>query len=161
MNCGHDHDAAAPVAVKRSIAKNTFHQLCSLECLTLRVKDLDFEKMEIRVRRGKGGKDRVTTLPSSLRSELASHLVNVKRLQEKDLREGFRRTVLLYALVRKYPKADTEWTWQFVFPATSRYFDREARMERRHHLHETVIQKAVRQAAKQAGITKPVSPHVL
>jgi integron integrase len=131
-----------------------------LECLTLRVKDLDFEKMEIRVRRGKGSKDRVTTLPSSVRVKLASHLESVKRLHEKDLLEGFGRTLLPYALVRKYPKADSEWMWQFVFPATSRYFDREAGIERRHHLHETVIQKAVRRPAKNAGITKPVSPHV-
>jgi integron integrase len=131
-----------------------------LECLSLRVKELDFERMEIRIRRGKGAKDRVTTLPSMLRADLILHLETIKRIHERDLEEGFGRALLPNALARKYPNAAAEWAWQFVFPATSRYFDREAAVERRHHLHESVIQKAVRHAAKQAGMAKHVSPHV-
>jgi len=89
-----------------------------------------------------------------------SHLQNVRRIHQTDLQAGFGRTILPDALVRKYRSADSEWGWQFVFPATGRYFDKAANVERRHHIHETVIQKAVRGASKQAGIAKPVSPHV-
>jgi integron integrase len=131
-----------------------------LECLTLRVKDLDFEKMEIRIRRGKGQKDRVTVLPSTLKNSLLLHLERVKRIHEKDLEQGAGRAALLYALERKYPNASAEWGWQFVFPASSRYWDRTAGIERRHHIHESVIQKAVREAAKRAGVAKHVTPHV-
>jgi integron integrase len=131
-----------------------------LECLTLRVKDVDFQRMEIRVRRGKGGKDRITTLPATIRSELIAHLEKVKGIHDQDCREGGGRTLLPDALTRKYPAADSEWAWQFVFPATSRYFDRQAGIARRHHVHESVIQKAVRRAAQEAGISKPVSPLV-
>ena len=132
-----------------------------LECLTLRVKDLDFEKMEIRIRRAKGGKDRVTMLPATSKQDLLAHLGNAKRTHEKDLLEGAGRTALPDALARKYPNADSQWGWQFVFPASSRYFDKEAGIERRHHIHETVIQKAVRRAVQRAGITKHATGHVL
>jgi integrase len=90
-----------------------------LECLTLRVKDLDFEKMEVRIRRGKGGKDRVTMLPAALKAGLLSHLSQVKQRHDRDLCEGAGRVVLPDALVRKYPKADSLWGWQFVFPASA------------------------------------------
>ena len=112
-----------------------------LECLTLRVKDLDFERMEIRVRRGKGGKDRVTMLPACAKQDLIEHLKNTKRIHEKDLREGAGRTKLPDAIARKYPNADSQWGWQFVFPAGSRYFDRIAGVKRRHHVDESVIQE--------------------
>src|SRR3989442_973541 len=95
---------------------------------------------------GKGQKDRITTLPTSVKEPLLAHLRDVHRLHRKDLREGFGRVVLPYALARKYPNADREWGWQWAFPAPTRYVDKEARFERRHHLHETVVQKAMRQA---------------
>ena len=132
-----------------------------LECLTLRVKDLDFDHMEIRLRRGKGAKDRVTMLPSALKEGLRQHLTYVSDLHKKDIAEGAGHVALPDAIERKYPNAATEWGWQFVFPATSRYFDRAAKNERRHHIHETVIQKAVRSAARRAGIVKHATCHVL
>jgi integron integrase len=132
-----------------------------LECLTLRVKDLDFERMEIRVRRAKGQKDRVTMLPASAKQDLIDHLKNVKGIHDRDLREGAGRTKLPDALVRKYPHADSQWGWQFVFPAGSRYFDREAGIKRRHHLDESVIQKAIKEAVRASGITKHGTAHAL
>lgn len=129
------------------------------ECLELRFKDIDFTTNQILVRDGKG--DRITTLPASVKEPLLAHLRNVYRLHRKDLREGFGRVVLPYALGRKYLNADTEWGWQWAFPAPTRYFDKEAKTQRRHHLHETVVQKAMRQAVLQSGIGKPATPHVL
>jgi len=117
--------------------------------------------MEIRLRRGKGGKDRVTILPDAVAERLALHLYHVKRIDAKDLGQGAGRVMLPDALVRKYPNAESEWGWQFVFPASSRYIDRRAGFERRHHVHESVIQKAVRLAAQRAGITKHATCHVL
>ncbi len=99
-------------------------------------------------------------LPGILKARLIAHLGDVKRTDEKDLLQKAGRTVLPDALARKYPNADCEWPWQFVFPASARYFDRIASIERRHHLHESAVQKAVRRAAQRAGITKPVSPRV-
>lgn len=132
-----------------------------LECLTLRVKDLDFERMEIRVRRGKGGKDRVTMLPATSKQDLIEHLKTTKRIHEHDLRQGAGRVVLPDAIARKYPNADSQWGWQFVFPASSKYLDRKAGVKRRHHIHESVIQKAINRAVRQAGITKHGTAHVL
>jgi integrase len=103
----------------------------------------------------------MTTLPLSVKESLLAHLRGVYRLHQKDLREGSGRVVLPHALARKYNNADREWGWQWVFPAPTRYFDREARIERRHHLHETVVQKAMRQAVLKLGIGKPATPHVL
>jgi integron integrase len=116
------------------------------ECLEVRCKDIDFTTNQILVRDGKGQKDRITTLPASIKEPLLAHLRDVWRLHQKDLRESAGRVVLPYALARKYPNADREWGWQWAFPAPTRYFDREAKIERRHHLHETVVQKAMRQA---------------
>jgi len=127
----------------------------------LRVKDLDFERMEVRLRRGKGGKDRVTMLPSTAKADLMQQLRHARALHQKDLTEGAGHVALPDAIARKYPNSPTEWGWQFVFPATGRYFDREAQIERRHHLQETVIQKAVRNAARRAGITKHATCHSL
>jgi integron integrase len=132
-----------------------------LECLTLRVKDLDFERMEIRVRRGKGRKDRVTMLPASSKQDLIEHLKDTKRVHEKDLRRGDGRVTLPEAIARKYPNADREWGWQFVFPASSQYFDANSGQKRRHHIHESVIQKAIKEAVRAAGITKHGTAHSL
>lgn len=101
-----------------------------------------------------------STLPTSVKESLLAHLRNVYRLHRKDLRDGFGRVELPYALARKYPNANSEWGWQWAFPAPTRYFDKEAKLERRHHLHETVVQKAMRQAVLSAGIGKPATPHV-
>jgi integron integrase len=131
------------------------------ECLELRFKDIDFKTNQILVWDGKGQKDRVTTLPASVKEALLDHLRGVWRLHQRDLREGAGRVVLPHALARKYPNADREWGWQWVFPAPTRYFDKEAGIERRHHLHETAVQKAMRQAVLRAGIGKPATPHVL
>jgi integron integrase len=131
------------------------------ECLQLRFKDIDFKTNQILVRDGKGQKDRITTLPTSVKEPLLAHLRDVWRLHQKDMREGAGRVLLPYALARKYPNADREWGWQWAFPAPTRYFDREARIERRYHLHETVLQKAMRKAVLNTGIGKPATPHVL
>ena len=132
-----------------------------IECARLRVKDLDFERREIRVRDGKGRKDRLTPLPVSLIGDLKLHLELTSSLHAQDVREGSGYVELPDALARKFPAAAREWPWQWVFPATRKYLHPETRERRRHHLHETVLQKAVRQAAIAAGIAKRVSCHTL
>jgi integron integrase len=132
-----------------------------MECLQLRVKDVDFSKNEIRVRSGKGDKDRVTMLPGAAKEPLLTHLQEVKRQHEEDIRKGLGRVALPDALERKYPNAGKEWGWQWIFPATSHYSDRITGEKRRHHLHETVLQKAVKEAVRKAGLPKPASPHSL
>jgi integron integrase len=132
-----------------------------LEGLRLRVKDVDFERREIAVRDGKGGRDRRTMLPERLIEPLRSHLARVKVLHERDLAEGFGEVYLPFALARKYPKAGRSWPWQYVFPAGSRSVDPLDGVVRRHHLDEKVVQRAVSHAARKAGIAKPVSPHIL
>jgi integron integrase len=132
-----------------------------LEALRLRVKDIDLDKREVAVRRGKGAKDRRTVLPSALVEPLRSHLAAVKQLHEADLALGAGSVALPEALDRKYPNAPREWSWQWVFPATRPYADPDTGEMRRHHLHESVVQRAVRQAAVDAGIAKPTSPHTL
>jgi integron integrase len=132
-----------------------------LECLQMRVKDVDFERNEITVRDGKGQKDRVTVLPGSCKQPLLDHLEAVHRLHQADLSKGLGHSPLPDALTRKYPGADRQWSWQFVFPASSHYTDRRTGIRHRHHLHETVIQKAMGQAVRLAGIAKPATPHAL
>ncbi len=129
------------------------------ECLRLRVKDIDFENRQIIVRGGKGDKDRATILPDSLIAELKHILLDVKALHQKDLAEGYGETLLPNALDAKYPNASREWAWQFIFPASQRSTDPQTGVIRRHHLDETVLQKAIREAAKLAGNDKQVSPH--
>jgi len=132
-----------------------------LEGLRLRVKDVDFERREITVRDGKGGRDRRTMLPERLIEPLRSHLARVKVLHERDLAEGFGDVYLPFALSRKYPRAGRSWAWQYVFPSGSRSNDPLDGTVRRHHLDEKVVQRAVLEAARKAGLAKPVSPHVL
>ena len=132
-----------------------------LEGLRLRVKDVDFERREIIVRDGKGGRDRRTMLPERLIEPLHAHLARVRVLHEQDLAEGFGDVYLPFALARKYPKAGRSWPWQYVFPAHARSTDPLDGAVRRHHLDEKVVQRAVSGAARAAGIAKPVSPHVL
>jgi integron integrase len=132
-----------------------------MEALALRVKDIDFARREIRVRRGKGDKDRVTPLPDACARPLLNHIREVRALHERDLSEGFGAVALPDALGRKYPNAAREWPWQWVFPATRRYRDVRAQTERRHHLHETVLQRSMKRAVAAAGISKPASCHTL
>lgn len=132
-----------------------------LEALRLRVKDLDFERREILVRDGKGAKDRVTMLPSSSIEPLRLHLEQVKALHEKDLGAGFGCVYLPFALERKYPGACREWGWQYIFPAATRGEDPRSGMERRHHLYEKTIQRAIKGAVARAGIVKLATPHTL
>ena len=130
-----------------------------MECLRLRVKDIDFGNHQIIVRAGKDEDDRFTVLPDSIVAELQTHLQDVKALHNKDLREGYGEVALPYALNVKYPNAGRKWAWQFIFPASQRSLDPLSGVIRRHHLDESVLQKAIRQAAHLAKIDKPVSPH--
>lgn len=129
------------------------------ECLELRVKDIDLGRRQILVRRGKGQKDRPTVLPTAVIEPLSGHLDAVRRQHLGDLARGFGRVVLPFAVDRKYPKAAAEWGWQFVFPASRVCTDPRWGPPTRFHLHESVVQKAVAQAARQADITKRVGPH--
>ena len=130
-----------------------------LEALQLRVKDLDFATGEVVIREGKGNKDRRSTFPAALHDQCRVQLANVQRQHDHDLSRGDGRAPLPDALIRKFPTADREWRWQWVFPATSHYVDSRTGVRHRHHLHESVIQKAVRQAAIDAGLTKRVTTH--
>src|SRR3990167_7130069 len=132
-----------------------------LEALRLRVKDVDFARGEVLVRDGKGQKDRVTMLPQRLVLPLQEHLLKVAVLHRTDLAEGFGRDNLPFALARKYPNAAAEWGWQFVFPSGNRSQDPRSEGIFRHHLHEKTIQRAVREAVRQAGVLKPATPHTL
>jgi len=132
-----------------------------LEGLRLRVKDVEFERREIIVREAKGNKDRVTVLPENLILPLQTHLQKVQALHARDLEAGFGEVQLPDALAVKYPSAPRAWGWQFVFPSSVRSVDPRTGTERRHHAHETSVQRAVREAARLAAIPKPVSPHVL
>jgi len=131
------------------------------ECLELRVKDLDFDRNQIVVRRGKGQKDRVTMLPVAAQERLVAHLLTVKWQHERDLTRGEGRVVLPFALDRKYPGAPTEWGWQFVFPASRICRDPKWGPPSRFHLHESVVQKGVTKAVRRAGLTKHVGPHTM
>ncbi len=132
-----------------------------LEGLRLRVKDLDFESGEVVVRSGKGNKDRTTTLPRVLTTALRQHLEGVRHLHDRDVAEGFGRVWMPEALAVKYPNANVSWSWQWVFPAGQRSIDPRIGIERRHHLGEQVIQRAVHEAVRRAGIAKAATPHTL
>ncbi len=130
-----------------------------LEALRLRVKDVDFEQRQIIVRDGKGAKDRVTILPECLIPTFQEHLRRVKIIHARDLDRGYGCVYLPHALERKSPNAHREWIWQYVFPASKLSRDPRTGALRRHHLHESVVQRAVRRAAQLAGISKRVTPH--
>ena len=130
-----------------------------LEALRLRVKDVEFGLNQIVVRDPKGRRDRTVPLPVVVRTVMPSWLARVKRIHERDLREGFGGVFLPDALARKYPGSDRQWAWQWLFPAERRSRDPRTQVERRHHLHETIVQRAVRQAVRDAGVKRPVSCH--
>jgi integron integrase len=132
-----------------------------LEALSLRVKDIDFGRHEIVVRAGKGNRDRVTMLPERLEGRLLKHLAQVRTLHESDIAEGAGWVELPGALAEKYPNAGREWGWQWVFPARRPYADATPAKRRRHHLHETVVQRAFKEAVRAARIAKPASCHTL
>jgi len=151
------------------IAMRGIHQLmakllygCGLrlmECVRLRIKDVDFDQNQILVRDGKGMKDRATMLPEQLKPLLAEQIKRVRILHEQDLRNGLGEVYLPYALERKYPNASREIGWQYIFPADRISVDPRSGRRRRHHVGEDGLQRAVQKAARTAGFTKPVSPH--
>lgn len=130
-----------------------------LECLRLRIKDLDFSSQQMTVREGKGAQDRVTILPLNVKSPLQQHVQAVKQLPDRDLEEGFGNVYLPYALEKKYPHAARAWAWQYVFPAAKRSHDPRTGVERRHHVLPLVLQRAVKAALRHAGIPKAASCH--
>ena len=132
-----------------------------MEALRLRVHDLDFNRHELTVRNGKGGKDRRTLLPERLAKELRNHLDEVRKIHNQDLIDGWGRVALPFALARKYPNAAVEWGWQWVFPQQRRWQDPTSGEQGRHHLDPSLIQKSVRRAVLAAGISKPASCHTL
>lgn len=130
-----------------------------LAALGLRVKDVDFQIQQVTVRDGKGGKDRVTMLPTSLLAPLTVHLARIKEQHELATARGFGGVELPFALDRKYPRAHLEWAWQYVFPSAHPSIDPRSGARRRHHMLESTVQRTVRAAARRADIMKPVSPH--
>ncbi|MBA4416287.1 MAG: integron integrase [Syntrophus sp. (in: bacteria)] len=130
-----------------------------MECLRLRVKDIDFGNNQILVRDAKGMKDRITVLPNNLKESLQTHMEQVRLLHQDDLAKGYGRVYLPYALERKYKNASSEWGWQYLFPAKSLSKDPRSDEIRRHHIHENGLQKAVKAAARSADIDKSVSVH--
>lgn len=130
-----------------------------MECVRLRVKDIEFSRCEILVREGKGNKDRVTMLPTSLVEPLKQHLIKVRALHEKDLAQGYGEVYLPNALARKYPNAGRQWGWQYVFPSRVLSIDPRSDAVRRHHADEKALQRAMRKAVSEAGIVKPATPH--
>ena len=161
-----------PEEVKRVLSQlsGTHHLMASLlygaglrlmECVRLRVKDLDFDYRQINVRDGKGEKDRRTILPQPLVEPLRHHLAKIRLQHEEDVRLGYGSVYLPYALERKYPKAASEWVWQYVFPAAKLSIDPRTGLVRRHHASEDRLQRAVKEAVKRAGVEKRASCHTL
>lgn len=132
-----------------------------LECLTLRVKDLDFQRGQILVRDGKGGKDRFTILPVAVKQPLQRHLEQVRLIHQMDLADGYGRVPLPDALEQKYPDAPVDWRWQWVFPQARRWRNPQTGEQGRHHLDESLVQRAVKEAVARAGLTKRASCHTL
>jgi integron integrase len=132
-----------------------------LECCRLRVQYVDFRSNQIVVRGGKGDKDRVTMLPATVKGDLTRHVELAREQHRRDIERGAGWVELPTALARKYPNAGREWAWQWVFPATRMYLDRVSGERRRHHLHESVLQRAIKDAAGRAGIAKRTGPHTL
>ncbi|MBC8484702.1 MAG: integron integrase [Bacteroidetes bacterium] len=132
-----------------------------MECVRLRIKDVEFSYKQIIVRDGKGNKDRVTILPEKIKDQLKLQIQKVSLIHKQDLADGFGKVYLPYALDRKYKNASTSLGWQYVFPAANRSNDPRAGISRRHHISESLLQKAVRIAVRKAGIVKPASCHTL
>jgi len=135
--------------------------LCLMECLQLRVKDLDFASQQIVVRDEQGAQDRLTLLPQSLVAPLQRHLIKVQALHEEDVAEGYGDVELPYALARTYPNGGQAWVWQYVFPTAKRTREPRSGVERRHHVSATVLQKAVKEAIQRTGIAKHGTCHTL
>ena len=132
-----------------------------MECLRLRVLDVEFTRGEIVVRDGKGGKDRVTMLPNSLTQALGAQLRSTRAVHERDLADGWGRVALPDALARKYPNAPADWRWQWVFPQQRRWKNLQTGEQGRHHVHESIIQRAMKEAVGRAGIVKHATCHTL
>lgn len=132
-----------------------------MECVRLRVQDIDFAYHQILVRNGKGSKDRVVPLPHALEAALHAHLDKARALHQEDLANGFGEVFMPDALARKFPKAARDWVWQYVFPSGRISVDPRSGKQRRHHIDETTLQKAIKRAAREAGITKRVSSHTM
>jgi integron integrase len=132
-----------------------------MECVRLRVKDIDFAYAQILLRDAKGGRDRVTMLPAKLSEPLQRHLVKIKAQHEQDLADGFGSVDLPFALERKYPNAHREWPWQYVFPSSRLTLDRRTGKKQRHHIAEGILQIALKQAVRASGINKPATCHSL
>ena len=132
-----------------------------MECLRLRVKDIEFTRKEILIRDGKGFKDRVTMLPLALVNPLREHLANVKILHDQDMSAGYGNVYMPYALDKKYPTAAFDWGWQYAFPTKGLSLDPRSGVKRRHHVQEQTVQRAVKQAVRDANIVKPATPHTL
>jgi integron integrase len=130
-----------------------------MECLRLRVQDVDFARNEILIRDGKGAKDRITMLPESVKAKLQEHLMEVKKIHERDLADGWGRVQMPTALDRKYRHASADWRWQWVFPQENRWVNWQTKEQGRHHVDESLVQKAVREAVANAGITKHATGH--
>ena len=130
-----------------------------MECLRLRVQDIDFGRNEITVRDGKGAKDRITMLPELLKEPLRQHIVKVKSVHESDIKDGWGYVQMPYALDRKYPNAPRDWRWQWVFPQEKRWKNTKTGEQGRHHTHETLLQKAVKEAVMKSGIAKRIGCH--
>jgi integron integrase len=150
----------ATTGVYQLIAKLLYGSgLRLIEGLRLRVQDLDFSLHEVSVRDGKGEKDRITLFPEALHTVMRDHLERVRMLHEHDLAAGYGRVYLPYALARKYPNANREWRWQYVFPAPRLSKDPRSGAIQRHHLHEKAVQRAVHLAVRHTGIVKRATPH--
>lgn len=130
-----------------------------MECLQLRVHDVDLEANQVIVRDGKGFKDRVTMLPGVVKGPLVKHLEQVRAIHQKDLAQGWGRVQMPYALARKYPNASAEWGWQWVFPQENRWVSPRTGEQGRHHVDESILQKAVKEAMRKAGIVKHATCH--
>jgi integron integrase len=135
--------------------------LRKMECLRLRVKDIGFDESQIIVRDGKGAKDRITVLPESARDGLRGQIAAARELHDRDTAEGFGQVWLPHALSRKYPNAELEFGWQYVFPAVKRSVDPRTGVVRRHHLHEGIFASVLKDAKSRAGIDKKITPHTL
>ncbi len=134
-------------------------ELRLMKCLRLRVQDIDFSANQILVRDGKGNKDRRVMLPQVLKEPLAEHLIGVREVHQRDLAGGYGRVAMPYALERKYPNAAADWRWQFVFPRRHRWRNAGTGRQGRHHIHESLVQRAIAEAVRSAGLTKRASCH--